>query len=744
MMHFANPLPWWAVVLLAAFVLLVAYGAYARPLVPLSRWRRLTLSAVRAVALGLLVLFLLRPVVFVPPPLARAAIVPVLVDVSQSMALTDVGGRRRIDAAADLVKTIVPALNHEFQTEILTFGERVESGNASTLTARARRTDLSGALRDLHARYRGRTVAGIVLVTDGGETGIVDPAQVAQDGPAVFPVGVGSPEVARDREVVAVTAGDAAMSSSLVDLNTTAVSHQLGTGPIELRVLANGRLVDMRRVTPAADGSPISESFSVSPASNAATLYTVEVPEAPGELAPENNRRSVLVPPAGRRRRVLVVEGAPGFDHTFLKRALAADPGIEVDSVVRKGANEQGQPTYFVQADTSRAAALSNGFPASKEAVFAYDALILANVEWDFFSAAQLEIAADFVGERGGGVLALGARSLTERGLVGSRLEEVLPVELSDRRGGPVQISHTILDPGVRIQQNRAVLTPDGVRHPVMRLGPTEDDTRRRWEALPALSGSAPLGDARPGATVLAVTGGTGNVVRPLVAVQRYGRGRSMVFGGDASWRWRMMLSSDDRTHEMFWRQAARWLASGAPDPVTIAPVSGAAPGDVVSLDVTARDTTFASVADASVTLRIAQPGGEAQELTTALSDAVAGRYTASFKVDRAGVYRVTAEARRGTTRLGTSEQWILVGGAELEMSDPKLNEDLLRRVAITSGGRYLTADRLADLPRLLERTAPPPPAPEQRDLWHNGWSFAAIILLLCGEWTLRRRWGLR
>jgi hypothetical protein len=31
-----------------------------------------------------------------------------------------------------------------------------------------------------------------------------------------------------------------------------------------------------------------------------------------------------------------------------------------------------------------------------------------------------------------------------------------------------------------------------------------------------------------------------------------------------------------------------------------------------------------------------------------------------------------------------------------------------------------------------------------RRDLWHTGWSFGAIVLLLATEWILRRRWGLR
>ena len=75
---------------------------------------------------------------------------------------------------------------------------------------------------------------------------------------------------------------------------------------------------------------------------------------APGELVPENNTRSVLVQPPSRVRHVLFVEGAPGFEHSFLKRAWAADSGLDVDSIVRKGKNEQGADTFYIQASRSR------------------------------------------------------------------------------------------------------------------------------------------------------------------------------------------------------------------------------------------------------------------------------------------------------------------------------------------------------------------------------------------------------
>src|SRR5262249_24858489 len=161
----------------------------------------------------------------------------------------------------------------------------------------------------------------------------------------------------------------------------SAVSHGHGTAPIELRLLENGRPIEVRRASAAADGAPIREVFHVSPARGAPTVYTVQIPDAAGELVSENNSRSTLVPPPGRRRRVLLVEGAPGFEHSFLKRAWSGDRDLEIDSIVRKGKNEQGLDTFYIQAGRSRSDALTSGYPKKTDDLFLYDALVLANVE---------------------------------------------------------------------------------------------------------------------------------------------------------------------------------------------------------------------------------------------------------------------------------------------------------------------------------------------------------------------------
>src|SRR4029077_16960792 len=142
-------------------------------------------------------------------------------------------------------------------------------------------------------------------------------------------------------------------------------------------------------------------------------------------------------------------------------------------------------------------------------------------------------------------------------------------------------------------EYNKLTLTADGEAHPIMRLGTTPGDTRKEWAALPALASSAPLGGPRAGATVLAVATAPGGGVHPVVAVQRYGQGRSMVFAGEAAWRWKMMVASTDRSYEFFWRQSARWLTAAAPDPVVLAVPDSPEPGDSIPIEVDARDAAF-------------------------------------------------------------------------------------------------------------------------------------------------------
>jgi uncharacterized membrane protein len=738
--RFAVALPLWGYVLLFGGALFLAWLAYARVPIRLGAGQRATLTLLRAITLLLLIAILLRPVVMVPPAAANNSLLPVLVDVSRSMRLTEAAGISRLQRAQAIVRDLQKQLGSEYRIEVLTFGESLAAAtDLERLAPTARRSDLGGAMADLADRYRSNRVAGVIVLSDGGDTSPQETRRDAAIKAPVITVGIGSTEVARDREVVNLTAGEPLLPGASIDLSVSATGAGFGTEPVELRVSANGRPVDTRRVTPSADGAPVHAVFTVSPEPDVPTVYTVEIPAAADELAAENNVRSVLVPPQTGKRKVLILEGAPGYEHTFLKRALAQDPGLMVDAVVRKGQNDDGRDTFYVQAEPSRMAALSSGYPSKRSELFAYDAVIFGNIEADFFTREQLSLTAQFIAERGGGLLVLGARSFDRQGLAGTALEQALPIDLTSNRN-TIQLAAAQVAAN---EPNKPALTMDGLLHPATRLAVSPDDNRRKWSELPALASMAQVGGARPGAQVLAVALTAGGNPQPLIAAQRYGQGRSMVFAGEASWRWRMMRPATDTSYETIWRQLARWITAGAQGPVTIAPMSPPVAGATDRISVIVRNEDFRPIANAEVAIQITAPNGDKRQMPAALSNPQDGRYAVAARFDQSGVYRVEAIAARGSAKIGTASRPVLVGGVDLEMTQPRLNEAVLQRLSSETAGHYIRAAQADQLPSLLRESRADAGTPELRDLWHNGWSLLAIILLLGVEWVMRRRAGL-
>ncbi len=735
-MTFANPLPWWVLVPAICAAAALAWQAYRRLAASIAR--RTTLSLLRFVTLLAIVLFLMRPVAHVVDASGRDAVVAILVDTSRSMGIHDMGGSR-IDAARRIVTDrLVPGLEDRFRIETLGFGESLEPKPVDQLSATARRSDLRAALEALRERYRGQVLAGVVLLSDGGDTSAAAEHTAAETGVAVFPIGLGAANVPGDQEVLSVTAAEAVLDDARVDIGVAAVSHSGERGAIDLRLLENGRVIQTARVNASAPDTPVRHVFRASPPAGSPTVYTVEIPTGAGDPVPENNTRSVLVPGPSRPRRILLIEGAPGFEHGFLMRALTADQGLAVDASIRKGKDDHGANTYYVQAAQSRADALVSGFPERADALAAYDAIVLANVDASMLTNAQVEATRQFVSRRGGGLLVLGAASFARQGLLGSALEDALPLQLSGRDGGAIASAN-----GAGV--NRVTLTSEGAVHPVMQIADDPEASRARWSQVPPLATVAQIGGPRPGASVLALADSAGGTARALVAVQRFGLGRTMIFTGEASWRWRMHLPSSDRTYETFWRQAVRWLALPAGDPVQLTLPADASAGDTIPLKVLVRTASFEPISDAEVDVRISAPDGRMEQVRAARSrgDAEAP-VEATFRPAASGVYRVTAEARRGGTLVGSATGSLLVGGADFEMTDPRLNMPLLQRVAQASGGRVLGESDVPALADSLRSRLPAAALAATRDLWNTGWSFAAIVLLLTAEWVLRRQWGLR
>src|SRR5439155_16294512 len=112
--------------------------------------------------------------------------------------------------------------------------------------------------------------------------------------------------------------------------------------------------------------------------------------------------------------------------------------------------------------------------------------------------------------------------------------------------------------------------------HPITALKLEARENAARWQALPPLDGVNLVERPRQGATVLLahpyLRASDGKPL-PVLTVADVGKGRSLAFGSDSSWRWgfgaanaaaRPTAGDDEamrgRWYQRFWENAIRWL----------------------------------------------------------------------------------------------------------------------------------------------------------------------------------------
>ena len=332
--------------LVAAAIAALAFCSYRRPLVPLSPdAARHADRAARAGARAIVVLFLCRPIVLLPPAGAGDVVVPVLVDVSRSMRVADADG-----AAADRARRGDPVAATRCRRSRA--GSRPRSTASASrrrprrpdeLTADARHSDLTGALASDPRALPRPARAGIVVLSDGGDTGQCRRMR-PRAGPPVFAIGVGSPDGVQDREVLGVTAGDPRLDQASVDLHVSAVSR--GYGRDAVRAAAARERPAAREPARHAGRRRLADRRDVHRLARSAErdgLHRGDRRRAERRRSPRTTRRSVLVSPAGRKRRILLLDGRARLRAQLPGARADAGPGLELDSVVRKGKNESGQ-----------------------------------------------------------------------------------------------------------------------------------------------------------------------------------------------------------------------------------------------------------------------------------------------------------------------------------------------------------------------------------------------------------------
>ena len=215
--------------------------------------------------------------------------------------------------------------------------------------------------------------------------------------------------------------------------------------------------------------------------------------------------------------------------------------------------------------NTRDAAELRDGFPKTQEELFGYHAVILDDVEAEFFSHDQMELLREFVAERGGGFLMLGGKESFQQGNFNrTPIGQILPVYL-DRPAQQETVTRAYLN-----------LTREGWLQPWARLCDNEQDELQRLLEMPAFRALNRVRAVKPGARVIAIVGDNPAQQFPALVVHRYGNGRAAALTIGDIWRWGMKQAKMRDDMNRFWRQTLRWLVADVPNRISLVSLIGA------------------------------------------------------------------------------------------------------------------------------------------------------------------------
>ena len=338
-------------------------------------------------------------------------------------------------------------------------------------------TRLGSGVRDVLDELRGSVPAAIVLLTDGVNTdgpSLAEGAASAQRrGVPMFCVGIGSEQPVRDLKLTDLLVEDVVFVGDVVpfECKLTGTGFQGTKVNVVLREKDKPEPLAKAEVTVGPDDQPQPVRILYRPTETGRFEFVVEVEPQSGELQTENNRQSHAVEVRKEKIRVLLAEAYPNFEYRYLRNMLERDETIELNTVLQEADMEH--------AEQDKAAL--RVFPERKEELFAYDVIILGDVNPALLSPAAQQCLADFVDQPGKGgalVLIAGPQSMP-LGFRNTPLAKLMPFDLNTVR---------LPDPNAPLTEGFQVQPTDlGLAIPPMQLGDTPEETKAIWEHLPPL-----------------------------------------------------------------------------------------------------------------------------------------------------------------------------------------------------------------------------------------------------------------
>jgi len=624
-----------------------------------------------------------------------------------------------------------------------------------------KRTDIGTWLQQLWQRHgHEKRLRGVVLLSDGADNGTKFSLQEkARSWRGVAPIhtfGVGNPNDPRFKKDIALTSLRVADDKPVPSKSKFAIKAVLQAPGFEkaaIKVTAMMAQVDSGKPHQAGEIPQFRivqekdqwiELRGDAPDLPGEYKLTLKVEPLPGDASFESKEISTFVQVMTEKIKVLWVDRPRVYEPTFAIRALAAEERFEVHFAL-PSLKEPRDPIEFYQLDKH------------------YDVIVIGDISAQQFSMGQpgkvFEKIQAMVREKKTGLLMLGG---TETFAKGGWTDEpawmsMMPVDFKVDKASFVPTKVHVLP------------TEADTSYPFLRILSDKKKNEEFWTGeFGPIRGYSPLGAAVKDSTVLMKTDDGQNAL----VIKRFGEGRVAVFAADSTSKAWLGSKEAVNGYQHFWKHLAYWL-SGQQDLQNQVWVSldkrriNLDIDEPLSFSFGMRDKAGKEIPNVKFDVKVVAKDKREYPVRHSLIDKQhRGTFQGARETGETGEYELVVNGSVDKSAVKDARARFLVVSEDLEMLRPVADHDSLKRIAEASEGRFHLAEEQALLQYLDElrtyinaesrhKTTHWPdwrrlPASDgTRDQLAGIWgsfsliAFVLFVVLLGGEWMLRRKWGM-
>ena len=621
------------------------------------------------------------------------------------------------------------------------------------LRPRGLESRLGESLDELIRLSAGRTLSGLVVLTDGASNAGVDPAtthdRAITTKTRLIAVGTGTTEQPVNLAVSEVASPTDVQMGDPFEITAFIQGNGLSGREVDVDLLMKSEAdpepvaIERQKVMLREDALPVEVKFSRNPTEAGRVTYLVRAstPNRVAEFNSQDNELTFTVKTFDRPTRVLLVAGGPMRDYQFVRNLLFRHKSFDVDVFLQTGAPGTSQESNN----------LLTAFPEGKEQLYEYDVIMAFDPDWKAIPAESFQTLSNWVSLEGGGLI-----------LVAGDVNTPALAAMSDASGAgasgddafrpllelyPVILSSYFTSS--RFDQDSSQpwpikFTKEGQSLGFLQLTDDPISSAARWKAFTGIYRCYPTNGYKAGTKVYANFSDPRAAGEPpvLMAGQPLSKGFVFYLGSAEMWRLRS-VSEDD--YDRFWIKTIREVGQGRSKRGTkrglLMPDSHKLLiGQTLRVRARVLDAKYDPLEAETVTLEVHDPTGKPFNPPRQLrrDPASPGVFVGDFRVSLPGTYKLDLILPDSRERV-TEE--IVVALPKLEDENIRQNVRLLSDLVRDTGGKYLTVEEaIAELPGLLPDRGEQFYVPERlRTLWDRQWVMYLLVSILSVEWLTRK-----